>query len=142
MAARLPPVELHAAAGRVDDESAALPHVSEQVIDTWRELLDSPHRVEAVVNVPHVAHNDGGGLRLPGFGPGQRVVEAALRPGLDAIALRDLEESVVGKARDGNQNGRKQCRHTPGSGEFHSLTFLVTEDQAKSRSKGNRGRRR
>ncbi|MDQ3949453.1 MAG: hypothetical protein M3282_03820 [Gemmatimonadota bacterium] len=72
-------VEVHALAGRVDDERAPRSQAAEDVVHAGRHLRDAPGRRDAVVRVPHVTHDDGGPRGFPVPMEDARVVWRAER---------------------------------------------------------------
>src|SRR5438046_3117087 len=55
----------HAFAGSVDDEDPLIARFGNHLVHARRHLLDAVDRPLAVVQVPHVTHDDGRFLRIP-----------------------------------------------------------------------------
>ena len=53
-------VGLHAIAGCMDDQCPAPARLAQELVHPRRHLLDTPHRIQAMMRVPHIADHDGG----------------------------------------------------------------------------------
>ena len=59
----------------MDHESAIVPRCLEKRIDAGSQFATAAGRVEAMVGIPHVAHNDRGLASNPGFITLNKLVE-------------------------------------------------------------------
>jgi hypothetical protein len=114
----------HAVAGGVDDRHTPAPRLLHHLIEPRTELLHAPHRVQAMVQVPHVAHDKRRLLRPPLFGAREPVITSAGRgwspPGkrsckASSSAATDCRTHQCGRGnRIGNVRSRsKNTRRSP-----------------------------
>jgi len=106
-------IGLHAIARRMDDQRPTAARLAHELVHPRCHLLDTTHRIQAVMGVPHIADHDRSLGDRPAFGLRQRVEPAARLRDRDAVAQRQghLRRRRVlcrdGGPRHQRQNDRK-----------------------------------
>lgn len=102
----MPGISRHAIAGSMDDRHLLLPGLVDHFVQPRSQLLDAPHRVQAVVQIPDVADDQGRLNRLPGLVADQGVMAAAAGTGFLTVAK--LQRQFCGPDRSQAENNRKK----------------------------------
>ena len=136
-------VEIHATARRVDDERAGFARGEQHLVHARRHLGLARDGVLAVMQVPHVTHDDRRAARVPRL-RGRGELEAIRR--LDALLQRELERGGLGnlrRARGESETGdeRRDAREHNGATEIEtgwldhaeSIPLRVRDDKPKRR---------
>ncbi len=106
-------VEIHAVTGRVNDQHALGAGMFKNLIHTRHQLADALHCVEAVMQIPHVADDDGRLGSFPRFLGSDQFILARLRLGILAKLFGHIEAGIgIVRCRIGE--GCVGCRRQQG----------------------------